>query len=221
MQPQALFNHHSYAFASRLQRALQERIYVVGCEPDQSLFNVQGTSEMTYDVVLLPLPSCTCMDFTHNNGRSGAPCKHIINVVVRVLQLGSDVLDWPFNPAYYRAQVTDAIFVHRRRLVDNAWEPPPTWPPHLLQSMITNVADGLITHRRHLVVDIRDEPPPVVVVTPKLDESCVVCYDDFKTGVTSADCWTCRQCGHRLHDECWRRWKRQSHTCPFCRFNPI
>jgi hypothetical protein len=175
-----------YHFATRLRRALTERIYVVGCDPDQSLFEVQGASEMTYDVVLLPLPTCTCPDFVFRN--TGTPCKHIMNVIVRVLHLDAELMAYPFSAAAYRDQVIRALDRHKNRLVD------------CVETTTTTTTAS---------------PATTTSVRPKMDAECAVCFEAIREQGTPTH--TCVECGHRLHEECWRRWARRSATCPFCR----
>ena len=165
-------------FAARLERALTQPIYVVGCDADSAQFAVQGASDSVYDVTLLPLPKCTCLDFTTRHIRC---CKHIINVVVRAMQLPADILQEPFNPAYFETIVLHALRARQYQLLDD-----------------------LSAH------------PDRVSVTPKLDEECAICFENFDEQQPNS-WWTCRACGHRVHAQCWRRWKHRSHTCPFCR----
>ena len=184
--------YNDYQFSSRLQRALTERIYVVGSDADRASFEVQGNSEMTYDVELLPLPVCNCQDFVfrHSGGRGGAPCKHILNVVVRVLRLDHAIFcNMLFFPAYYRQEVIRAINTHKDRLVDFAFD-----------------GDD----------EKKNKTNSQVVTTPKNDEECAVCFESFSSAQSKSN-WTCTCCGHRLHQECWRRWRKRAPTCPFCR----
>ena len=175
-----------YDYSMRLRRALTERIYVVGHEPDRARFWVQGATNTTYEILLLPMPVCTCPDFVWRG--NGKPCKHIINVVVRALQLPPDILETPFHPRFYCDEVVKALARFRHE-----------WSPNDNQEPAT-----------------RDTQPanPESTAPAKNDTDCCVCFETFD----DANCpWTCVGCGHRIHDECWRRWKSRSSTCPFCR----
>lgn len=172
-------------FTARHRRALTEHIYVVGCSPESAVFEVQGASDMTYVVTLLPTPRCTCMDFACRRDGSEV-CKHIINVVCRALHMFSTVLEPPLNRLEYERQVVVAMAQHQQRLQSFAsGKPGPLSPPH----------------RENQASD-------------KLDAECAICFEEIN-GTDSV--WGCGACGHRLHQGCWKRWKKRSPTCPFCR----
>jgi hypothetical protein len=75
---------------ARLQRALSQRIYLVGsARVDDALhFHVMGASNTVYRVhVTRDSVACTCPDHTQR----GAACKHIIFVLVRVYRVSPEV----------------------------------------------------------------------------------------------------------------------------------
>lgn len=78
---------------ARLQRALSQRIYLVGSArragaDDTDTFQVMGASSATYTVsVGRDWVACTCPDHAHRH----AACKHIIFVLVRVYRVSPQV----------------------------------------------------------------------------------------------------------------------------------
>lgn len=70
---------------ARIQRALTQRIYVIGREVvnDRHIrFKVVGTTD-TYTVDVCKTPSCSCPDAVHNQN----VCKHMILTLHRVFKL--------------------------------------------------------------------------------------------------------------------------------------
>lgn len=179
-----------YRMASRLRRALTQRIYVLGFDLASSRFDVQGSSDSVYEVVVLPKPTCTCLDFTFHWGRM--PCKHILNVLARVLRVNADVYEHrPFNPMYYTHEVVRAmdLLAAQYREVGRVGLALPNTPTSPLC-------------------------PPLSPVQPKMDVDCCICFEVIEDG---APTWTCRVCGHRVDAGCWERWRRRSQSCPLCR----
>lgn len=79
----------SFQFQARVQRALSQRIYVVGLDrltTHKVLLEVMGNTDTVYLIGMQNpniRPECTCGDFQSRS--EWVPCKHIIYVYVRVL----------------------------------------------------------------------------------------------------------------------------------------
>ncbi|KAK8615011.1 hypothetical protein V6N13_068797 [Hibiscus sabdariffa] len=46
------------------------------------------------------------------------------------------------------------------------------------------------------------------------DKTCVICLNELEVGFEAAR----MPCSHDFHDDCIKKWLRQSHYCPICRF---
>lgn len=73
-------------FLARYERAINQRIYVVGHDIERLALHVQGTQKTTYIVSLSPTFECTCFDYVINGHKHGM-CKHMINVLVKAFKL--------------------------------------------------------------------------------------------------------------------------------------
>lgn len=74
---------------ARLRRALEQRIYVIDVQPQDSAveLKIQGASDTEYTInVDATHYSCNCPDFQQRGAVIGY-CKHILNVMVKVLKV--------------------------------------------------------------------------------------------------------------------------------------
>ncbi|OLP84409.1 hypothetical protein AK812_SmicGene34728 [Symbiodinium microadriaticum] len=80
----------SIATCDRIDRALEQRLYLLKLERHRAgaggLFHVLGSTGNVYTVNVGTKPSCDCPDFLKGRG----PCKHILFIWLRVLQLEED-----------------------------------------------------------------------------------------------------------------------------------
>jgi hypothetical protein len=74
-------------FNQRYNRAITERIYVVGHDAETLQLFVQGSQRKTYTITLVPELTCNCFDFVTRGQHCGKLCKHLINVLAKGFKL--------------------------------------------------------------------------------------------------------------------------------------
>jgi len=187
---------------SRLERALQQRLYLIRHERHGdglgARFAVLGNTGNVYEVNLGLLPTCTCVDFVMKK----KPCKHLLFVWLRVLKKRtSNPLVW--QQALVASEVksaVDPLFSSSKRTL-------PTADKKVLCAFGRTLSSSPPRGRRKNV-----------------GEDCPICFEattakDEKSGLLTF----CQSCGINGHAECIQLWRKASSrtvlagTCPVCR----
>ncbi|KAJ4769945.1 Mitogen-activated protein kinase kinase kinase 1 [Rhynchospora pubera] len=178
--------------ADRIIRALEHQLRLL--HRDGPHFYILGSTGNVYTVALAAVPSCTCPDRSN-------PCKHILFVLLRVLNLTFDEASvWrrsirPCELARFLALPTasDVLAGPRAR------------------AMFLRMLSGANQQGREL---------PDVTVLRQEGAVCPVCLDEMTTG-QGLRLVTCGTCGNSVHGECFDRWKRsrgrRGVSCVVCR----
>ncbi|ERN09872.1 hypothetical protein AMTRI_Chr06g171640 [Amborella trichopoda] len=176
----------SQAVAERMARALRHRLLLLD-RPSPNTFLVLGATSNVYTVTLSTSPSCSCPD-------PRAPCKHILFVLVRALDLAlTDPRLWQ------RALLTTEVADLLARATSSA--APLAGPKTRTRFEATRVAqghgDGVVRGRGGL---------------------CPVCFEGMDD---EGEVVVCGRCRNGLHRECWGEWKRRGGRrrlrCVVCR----
>ena len=176
-----------FQLEERIQRALSERIYIIGFSVDTDVgiirFHVHGSQTKQY-IVRLAIDNtitCTCWDFIQRGNKH--PCKHILYIIMRVLRFTAIDLHldrWEFNSG-----VVDAILYATASCLE-------------------------------VEIQEESSAAPAEVENLRADTLCVICFSDFEAG-SSEELAKCHQCKHVLHSSCLQIWLQHRRTCPFCR----
>ncbi|KQK18023.1 hypothetical protein BRADI_1g38100v3 [Brachypodium distachyon] len=195
--------------ANRIIRALQHQLRLLHrAGPD---FFVLGATGNVYTVTLAVSPACTCPD-------PGAPCKHILFVLLRVLGLSLDeACVWrhslrPCQVARLVAAPTRADALAGPRARERFHQ---LWPS--AAAAVKATAD----QRRNEAATSSGWPLDGAACPVCLEEMAAA-PEDAQGGVAGQQVLlTCGTCRNSVHAECFARWKRsrarRAATCVVCR----
>eukprot|EP01116_Phalansterium_solitarium_P017391 TRINITY_DN4270_c0_g1_i2.p1 TRINITY_DN4270_c0_g1~~TRINITY_DN4270_c0_g1_i2.p1 ORF type:complete len:343 (-),score=103.64 TRINITY_DN4270_c0_g1_i2:261-1289(-) len=195
-------------FAARLQRALQQRLYLISRSdvgPLEKKFVVLGSIGNVYDVVISHRPTCNCPDFG-----KGYLCKHLLFVFLRVLRVDRRSV-WIYQKALLSEELREMFA---------------TAPP----APAAVLACKKVVKRYNEIKSGKDETPQndeddaddgAAVKRRPLADDCPVCYEELKA--SEATVWCKASCGNSVHTDCFDRWalskKRggEQVSCVWCR----
>ncbi|KAM0791383.1 hypothetical protein ACM66B_005848 [Microbotryomycetes sp. NB124-2] len=199
------------AIQERALRVQMQRFFCVdrnrvGATSEQ--FSVLGSTGNVYTVTVDTVPHCTCPD-----GAKGNYCKHIIFVMLRVLQVSFDGGLW------YQAALLQSEL---KQIFNDA----PAAPQSVMDQRLTAAYrattgkhqgkdDGAVAGSSSVRVQKR---------LPGEGDSCPICYEDLEPGSEEGlvFCLTVGGCGNGLHRECFQTWAKSSVSngrsrCIMCR----
>jgi len=187
-----------YEFRSRVDRAFQQRIYVMNVEQiDETQFNfeVMGASGATPYIVSIEKYSfieCSCPDHTHSNKL----CKHLLFVLIRVLKESMESI--------YKSYFLKKIFVTTKQTFENC-------------------KTFYITKDSFILLD-KDDLVSGVPQRPIEDtDCCPICFEDFNVSLKEPIVFCKASCGKSVHKQCFIKWKSRdassggSGSCVYCR----
>eukprot|EP00048_Salpingoeca_helianthica_P021353 m.11819 g.11819 ORF g.11819 m.11819 type:complete len:365 (+) comp5873_c0_seq1:129-1223(+) len=197
---------------ARIQRALYQRLYLLSrrapesqCScprstPHHTEFAVLGSTGNVYDVTICRNQTCSCPD-----GQRGAQCKHILFVMLKVLQVPRT------SPVLYQ----DALIPSElEEIFANAPQGRTTVEaPKAARDAYKKMA-GEDDESKPDAAAAADEPKPKDYV----GEFCGICYDVL----AEADeiTWCKSSCGKSVHKGCFTHWEKAQTgrvTCVYCR----
>ncbi|GAA6063387.1 hypothetical protein JCM10212_001486 [Sporobolomyces blumeae] len=193
----------------RVERVWSQRFFCVGRErtsPVTETFSVLGSTGNVYTVSIGHRPSCDCPD-----GRKGNQCKHVLFVLLKVLQVPESNNLW-YQSALLTSEL-EAIFANAR--------PSPRSQLEERVSQMYRVATGKEKATDKDADEQAGDEGPVKKRIPQEGDSCPICYEDFtpnaETGLVF--CLSLQGCGNALHNVCFTNWERTAKpvTCPLCR----
>ena len=196
---------HDYNFNSRLDRAFQQRIYLIDCCGDiehkptndsSFTFEVMGNTGTAYNINLKEGGKiyCSCPDHDAN----WKLCKHMLFVLIRILGMN-------------RENVYNDYF----KLLDDEKK----------SFNITNETIELcslyLKKRESMLLEgvSKDEMGSGVNRKPiGDDDSCPICLEEFSSTKEKID-WCKGQCGNNVHHSCFVKWstKQSEVSCVYCR----
>jgi len=155
-----------------------------------------GTTGNIYNVKIEQQPTCNCPDCAR-----GKLCKHIIFVMVKVLQVNrtSELI---YQNALLQSELADVF--------RNA--PIPTAAVLANRQVVKAYKKTLQTDE---VIDLIEEEEKTEAAEDKKPEGeCPVCFDSLLGGEALDSCATCR---NFIHKDCLRSWLKVRPTCCYCR----
>lgn len=176
---------------SRRERALSQALLLVDVTKKGVglVVHVLGSANKVYDITFRPFnsPACNCWDFK----RRKKPCKHILFVLLRVLNVKDD-FEWENLSNLDTLAETLSV-----RLTADAEE--------------TVVASSTTRQSFKEKVAAKENQTKA----PRNDE-CGFCLENLKD---VKQCGVCNNCSNAWHTVCWERWTKVSrkHTCIICR----
>lgn len=193
------------AHDARVERALRERIYLLGPVPTvrsaSASFLVSGQSGKVYTATLPIAPSnapatCNCIDQRIRK----TVCKHLLFLCIRVFKLPPDSFTSPAIPreAAARYASSDAALAAAG---DHA-------APPLLRSTFAELAAGALPQPAR---------KPVAARQPAPDDECPICYENL---LPEPLAYCVFGCGRPVHAECFERYERAANEeakCVLCR----
>mmetsp|Transcript_104727 Transcript_104727/g.249363 ORF Transcript_104727/g.249363 Transcript_104727/m.249363 type:complete len:316 (-) Transcript_104727:49-996(-) len=199
----------SIATCDRIDRALEQRLYLLKLERHRAgaggLFHVLGSTGNVYTVNIGTKPSCDCPDFLKGRG----PCKHILFIWLRVLQLEEDD---------YRIWQSALLTSELKSAVEPLFKRRAKWALPLAEK---EVQDAFRKATRGDGGACGQETGSCR--KPVEGEDCAVCFEAMRMSEEAAGqlvfCWSC---GNNFHADCIRRWQQacsgeSSRPCPLCR----
>lgn len=191
----------------RISRAFNQKLFFVDQEEITSeanglgrKFAIMGTTGNIYDVKIQQQPSCSCPDCAR-----GKLCKHIIFVMIKVLQVdrNSDLI---YQNALLQSELSE-IFIRA----------PPLHNGVLANRNVVNAYKKAVHGEP---IDLTKEEKSVevevaVVVEKKPEGECPVCFDSLEVALNLLD--SCSTCRNFIHRECLQNWIKVKRTCCYCR----
>lgn len=174
----------------RLNRALNERMYLVSFNADTREVIVEGNRAVCYTVDLAKPASCTCQDFVYNGEK--CPCKHIMFACVRFLHLTMSEWLEVWSKTDNGTSTTRALDLVGRRMREQ-------------QKRIDDIYKN-----RQSAVQSKYENEDCAICYEPIHPTNASHHEAI---------WTCIQCEHQLHMSCWNVWANRNPTCPLCRHN--
>lgn len=169
--------------ADRIIRALEHQLHLL--HRDGPHFYILGSTGNVYTVTLTATPSCTCPDRSN-------PCKHILFILLRVLNL-----------------TFDEACVWRRSIR----------PCELVRFLAIPTASDVLAGPRARAMFLRLLSGSTQQLRQE-GAVCPVCLDEMTDG-QGIRLVTCGTCGNSVHGECFDRWKRsrgrRGVSCVVCR----
>jgi hypothetical protein len=184
----------------RIYRALSQRLYLIDQEdissPEGSLsrkFAVLGSTGNVYDVKIGQLPTCTCPDCAR-----GKLCKHIIFVMVKVLQVPRDS-----ELVYQNALLQSEL----KQIFDNAPRP---GTDVVAKTEVVSAYKKTVGEEEQV-----EEKVEIAVVNDRVPEGeCPICFESITTSEALDSCAGCR---NYIHKDCLKKWLAVKQTCCYCR----
>jgi hypothetical protein len=181
--------------ATRLERALSERIYLLKAKTEKVKskthweFCIKAQSDRIYKIELNPFKfRCSCPDNTRNR----RVCKHIMFIMVRVSGLSAnDVGQLESNEGKMTFSFYDTVHKAVNEKLKFLLNP--------------ELQEG--QEKQEATKEIPED---------KLNEPCPICYEDLTKEEKLMDCFTCH---HWFHQECMDIWLKRAPelNCPYCR----
>ena len=182
-----------WEFQSRLDRAFEQRIYMMNAErpheePSVFEFMVMGASGKPYNITIQDKLTidCSCPDHTKNHKL----CKHLLFMLIRVLKLP-------------RHQVYQKYFLGNRFLTT----------PETFKKCIEFIES---TQCKNLI-DKYDNQGNVQQREIEKEDCCPICFEEFI--VDKESIVYCKfSCGKSVHQSCFVKWENvKEGTCVYCR----
>ncbi len=192
--------HANADVISRIHRAISQRLYLVNQEDVSNeesglcrKYAVLGSTGNVYDVLIGKLPHCSCPDCG-----KGRLCKHIIFVMVKVLQVSQNS-EYVYQNALLQTELAE-IFASA---------------PQSAASVVQAKKEVIKAYKKSIGAEEDDEKEVVVELVEKLPEGdCPVCFEDLNGGEALDSCATCR---NFIHRDCLKMWLAVQESCCYCR----
>jgi hypothetical protein len=205
-----------YNFVSRLDRAFQQRIYLIDCHSlshdslsnnslahDSSTcnkrtyeFEVMGNTGTVYDISLKEggKIQCSCPDHDQN----WKLCKHMLFVLIRILGINREIV---YNDYFKMVEDARKSFNVTNSTIDLC--------SHYLQKREAMLLEGV--SREDLSSGVKRKPI-------QEEDSCPICLEEFSSTKEKID-WCKGQCGNNVHNSCFVKWSKKLDTvsCVYCR----
>jgi hypothetical protein len=194
----------------RIDRAVTQRLYLVqkgDVTADLTCsFAVLGSTGNVYNVEIAHTASCTCPD----HRKRSALCKHILFVLLKVMQLPSNS-PLVYQAAWLTTELEEMFALLAARRVGGAVVANET-----VRKLYAKIESGK---------PLEEENNSKNRKTLDEDSDCPICFESLKDG--SEPLTFCRaMCGANFHASCIQRWGstanyhggvKQTTTCPNCR----
>ena len=179
----------SAAAATRLARALSERLYLIdrrdeskvsesGLMATRHVFAVLGSTGNVYQVAICRIPSCTCVDHAERK----QVCKHLLFVYHKVLRVPHDSLV-PLQRALLRTELEGICGLASAAGLaaeDDARRASGVEPSDLVASAAVRTAYARATGGTQSVVGNSSPRVEFVPRRPLCAEPCAICFDDIE-----------------------------------------
>ncbi|KAI7880321.1 hypothetical protein K492DRAFT_76399 [Lichtheimia hyalospora FSU 10163] len=196
---------HTQAVQERLERALEQRMYVVNrtlLHDHHIQFHVLGSTGNYYTVDITKTLKCSCYDYRYRR----VHCKHLLLVLARVFHVHGG------SPAYSKLSLSKKEL---EKVFANCAPDPAI--------MVDDTVKAIIDNELHGVPVQAEEEEDSSVNRKSLDEAdCPICYESLAEEQLSIIIF-CKTCGNNVHEDCFQQWSRQlakrhqTVTCVFCR----
>lgn len=197
---------YEYAFDSRIDRALSQRIYLIdskkmvnAAEKRVFEYQIMGNSGKAYNVVFAekgPV-SCSCPDHAVSQNL----CKHLIFAMIRVL---GDTRESVFKN-YYMPLICPVDDDLSKIVV-----------PFKVTEETIGKCEYYIAHREEVAAESNEKRKEITQ-----EDSCPICLEELLEDgkITELLLWCKGQCGNSVHQSCFMKWvnKKSSATCVLCR----
>lgn len=185
-----------YMQFQRIERALNDSIYLLDTNTHLGELKIAGTTKKVYTVKYLSELSCDCPDFSTPRNGHRYLCKHICFVLCKICKL--------YDPDIFNSLSLNEA--HHLLL------------SHRLSSarLGSDIIDQDLVNRFARLTSKTDEEEKQEDLGSKTfteDDECPICFDQL----LETDTIECNTCHNHVHGECLKKWLLIQKKCVYCR----
>jgi hypothetical protein len=196
-EPVDIRNLYSRQLAERIQRALNERMYLINrmrISNSEESFYMKGSGKTCYTVEVKEVPQCDCLDFAKRQDI----CKHILFIYLRILKVNLKTFE------FKRKYTTEEI----EKMLQNAAPDPSALADETLKKFYDEDKSEVIETESK-------------ITRKEIEGECPICYEEFGSEELV---WCKTTCGNNIHKDCFDNWMATKLstpggkvTCVWCR----
>lgn len=176
-----------YMQYKRIQRALEEPIYLLESDTSTYTIKIAGTTKNVYTVIYKPDLTCNCPDAKKRQYL----CKHICFVICKICKIQDEVI-------FQTCEISDEQLIVIQNKLANIW-----FNKDIVDDVLCDLYGKLSTK-----TSSKDDDD-----TELGYDDCAFCFNE----ITKDDQFKCTTCKKYVHQSCLQRWLERNSSCIFCR----
>jgi hypothetical protein len=176
-----------YMQYKRIQRALEEPIYLLESDTSTYTIKIAGTTKNVYTVIYKPDLTCNCPDAKKRQYL----CKHICFVICKICKIQDEII-------FQTYEISDQQLIIIQNKLANIW-----FNKNIVDDVLCDLYGKLSTQ-----ASSKHNDTELVY-----DDDCAFCFNE----ITKDDQFKCTTCKKYVHQSCLQRWLERNSSCIFCR----